>query len=149
MTCLPDEVLSLIIQRVDFRDKCSLQLVCRAFNKVLSCPTPGAVQLWGACDILALFGAKYTHDSTSRCHLPLIGLVFISFLLSAHGLLTRLWPEAPTKSAGGLTDGCWALKASHAMPTVSEKAFEARAEPSAWFQSCVAILHQAPNSAWV
>ena len=73
VTCLPDEVLSLIIQRVKFRDKCSLQLVCRAFNKLLSCPTSGQVQLWGACDILAVFGAKYMYDSTSRCHLHISG----------------------------------------------------------------------------
>ena len=80
---------------------------------------------------MALFGAKHTHDSTSRCHLPTNGLVSILFLLSAYGLSTRLWPEPPKKSAGGSTDGCRASKASHAMPTMSEKAFEARAESSA------------------
>ena len=66
VTCLPDEVLSLIIQRVSFRDKRSLQLVCRCFNKLLSCPTPGGMQLWGMCDVLIDFGAKCTHGSTSR-----------------------------------------------------------------------------------
>ena len=66
VTCLPDEVLSLIIQRVSFREKCSLQLVCRTFNRLLSCPTPGGTQLWGMCDVLANFGANCTHDNTSR-----------------------------------------------------------------------------------
>ncbi|CAK0787110.1 hypothetical protein CVIRNUC_010326 [Coccomyxa viridis] len=66
VTCLSDEVLSLIIQRLSFRDKCSLQFVCRAFNRLLSCPTLGETQLWGMCDVLAAFGASCTHGSTSR-----------------------------------------------------------------------------------
>ena len=48
MTCLPDEVLLLVIQRLSFRDTRFIPLVCRIFNKLLFTPHEGECSS-GAC----------------------------------------------------------------------------------------------------
>ena len=49
ITKLPDDVLSLVLQHMDFQEKCTMQLVCRKFSNLLSSPPPG---LWGEMDLL-------------------------------------------------------------------------------------------------
>ena len=49
ITKLPDEVLGLVLQHVDFQEKCGMQLVCRKFGALLSSPPPG---LWGELNIV-------------------------------------------------------------------------------------------------
>ena len=48
ITKLPDDVLSLVLQHMDFQEKCTMQLVCRKFSALLSSPLPG---LWGEVNL--------------------------------------------------------------------------------------------------
>ena len=41
ITKLPDDVLSLVLQHMDFQEKCTMQLVRRKFSALLSNPPPG------------------------------------------------------------------------------------------------------------
>ena len=47
---LPDEVLCLVLQHLDFQGKCGMQLVCRRFSALLSSPPPG---LWGELNLVS------------------------------------------------------------------------------------------------
>ena len=49
ITKLPDEVLCLILQHIDFQGMCGMQLVCRKFSALLSSPPPG---LWGELNLI-------------------------------------------------------------------------------------------------
>ena len=49
LTKLPDDVLHLVLQHVDFQGKCKMQLVCRKFSALLSSPSPG---LWGELNLV-------------------------------------------------------------------------------------------------
>ena len=49
ITKLPDDVLSLVLQHMDFQEKCAMQLVCRKFSALLSNPPPG---LWGEVHLM-------------------------------------------------------------------------------------------------
>ena len=50
ITKLPDEVLCLVLQHLDFQGKCGMQLVCRKFSALLSSPPPG---LWGELNLVS------------------------------------------------------------------------------------------------
>ena len=50
ITKLPDEVLCLVLQHLNFQGKCGMQLVCRKFNALLSSPSPG---LWGELNLVS------------------------------------------------------------------------------------------------
>ena len=49
ITKLPDDVLTLVLQHMDFQEKCTMQLVCRKFSALLSNPPPG---LWGEVNLV-------------------------------------------------------------------------------------------------
>ena len=49
ITKLPDDVLSHVLQHLYFQEKCTLQLVCRRLNALLSSPHPG---LWGQLNLV-------------------------------------------------------------------------------------------------
>ena len=60
---LPDDVLCLILQHIDFKGKCWMQLVCRKFSALLSSPPPG---LWGKLNLMTDIGNRQRTDKISR-----------------------------------------------------------------------------------
>ena len=63
ITTLPDDVLCLVLQHIDFQGKCHMQLVCKRFNTVLSSPPPG---LWGKLDLETDIDNTKKEDRISR-----------------------------------------------------------------------------------
>ena len=63
ITKLPDDVFSLVLQHISFRQKCAMQLVCRKFSAMLSSPPPG---LWGELDIVADIIERTHNDDIAR-----------------------------------------------------------------------------------
>ena len=63
ITTLPDDPLSLILQHLDFQEKCRMQLVCRKFNALLSSPPPG---LWGSVNLVTDIGERKVTHRISR-----------------------------------------------------------------------------------
>ena len=47
---LPNDILEKILQPLRFKDKCSLELIDKHFNSLLSNPSP-VDGLWGRCDL--------------------------------------------------------------------------------------------------
>ena len=66
VTMLPDDVLSIVLQHVDFQGKCNMQLVCRRFNALLSRPSPG---LWGGLNLVTDIMNRKQKGELSR-HVP-------------------------------------------------------------------------------
>ena len=60
---LPDDVLGLVLQHVDFQGKCNMQLVCRRFSTLLSSPPPG---LWGELNLVTDIMNRKLKDGMSR-----------------------------------------------------------------------------------
>ena len=63
ITRLPDDVLCLVLQHIDFQAKCSVQLVCKKFSALLSNPPTG---LWGKLDLVTDIGNRTPICSISR-----------------------------------------------------------------------------------
>ena len=64
ITKLPDDVLSLVLQHMDFQEKCTMQLVCRKFSALLSSPPPG---LWGEVDLVTdIINMKHKSNISRR-----------------------------------------------------------------------------------
>ena len=64
ITKLPDEVLSLVVQHMDFQEKCMMQLVCRKFSALLSHPPPG---LWGRVNLVTdIMNTKHKGNVSRR-----------------------------------------------------------------------------------
>ena len=63
ITKLPDDVFSLVLQHVSFRQKCAMQLVCRKFSAMLSSPPPG---LWGEVNLVVDMMNGMQTDNISR-----------------------------------------------------------------------------------
>ena len=66
ITMLPDDVLGLVLQHVDFQGKCNMQLVCRRFSTLLSRPSLG---LWGGLNLVTDIMNRKQKDEISR-HVP-------------------------------------------------------------------------------
>ena len=60
---LPDDVLCLVLQHIDFQDKCRMQLVCRKFSALLSSPPPG---LWGEVNLVTNIINRNHKNKASR-----------------------------------------------------------------------------------
>ncbi len=65
---LPPDVLSNVLSLLDIslRERCQLQLVCRAFRDAYDDPQSSAV--WGSCSLERDFPDDLSFDDLSRCH---------------------------------------------------------------------------------
>ena len=63
ITKLPDDVMCLVLQHIDFQGKCSMQLVCKKFSALLSDPPLG---LWGKLDLVTDISNRTPIGNISR-----------------------------------------------------------------------------------
>ncbi len=59
---LPRDIMGKIIRALSFKDKCSLELVGREFNTLLSNPS-SAEGLWSTCDLMSDLNLNDHFDS--------------------------------------------------------------------------------------